>query len=274
MGPAPGPRRAAPEDLRPSPAIPPTPPTRPSSWPTPEPGRPDRPSPPGRSPEVLRASKPDLPLCVTSVALNIAMLGYLSYSGGIRRVFIRMNLLDVSLDRAEFQLQNEDRFRKLPSRPGEVVFAGDSLIAAGPWPDFYTTIHTRGIGGETTLGLLQRLDEITEDKPRKLVPLDRLQRPVRRRAARPDPRQLPDHPRAGPGREPVDRDGRDRPPSGQQDDPRRRAVLQQHRGPGGQPPAQGPGRRVPQGPLRGHDRPPSRRVGQPPPRLHAPTGST
>src|SRR4051812_6536707 len=97
------------------------------------------------------------------------MVGYLASSGGLRRVLIRVNLLDVPSERAEFQEELEARFRRLPSRPGEVVFAGDSLIAAGPWADFYSAIHTRGVGGETTSGLLRRLDEITEDRPRKLV---------------------------------------------------------------------------------------------------------
>ena len=51
------------------------------------------------------------------------------------------------------------------TRPGEVVFAGDSLVADGPWAEFYSEIHNRGIGGETTSGLLGRLDEITEGRP-------------------------------------------------------------------------------------------------------------
>lgn len=108
-------------------------------------------------------------LLLASALLNFAMLGYLSYSGGLRRVLLRLNLVDVPATRAGFQEADEARFRKLPSRHGEVIFAGDSLVAAGPWPDLFGTIHGRGIGGETTSGLLRRLDEITEDKPRRLV---------------------------------------------------------------------------------------------------------
>jgi lysophospholipase L1-like esterase len=108
-------------------------------------------------------------LFVASALLNLGMLVYLSYSGGLRRVFMRMDLLDISPERAGFQENAEAYFRKLPNRPGEVIFAGDSLVASGPWPEFYSAIHTRGIGGETTSGLLKRLDEITEDRPRKVV---------------------------------------------------------------------------------------------------------
>ena len=71
-----------------------------------------------------------------------------------------------------------------------------------PGPDFYSAIHTRGIGGDTTSGLLRRLDEITEDRPRKvflLIGANDL-------AAAVPParilRHLPGHPRADPGREP------------------------------------------------------------------------
>ena len=108
-------------------------------------------------------------LLVASLVLNFAILAYLTYSGGVRRVFIKLNWLDVAADRAEFQEEIEARFRKLPNRPGRVIFAGDSLIARGPWPDFFGSVYNRGIGGETTSGLLRRLDEITEDQPRRLV---------------------------------------------------------------------------------------------------------
>src|SRR5262249_22056738 len=50
----------------------------------------------------------------------------------------------------------------------EIVFAGDSLIADGPWSELYSPIKNRGIGGETTAGLLDRLDEVTESRPRKI----------------------------------------------------------------------------------------------------------
>jgi lysophospholipase L1-like esterase len=108
-------------------------------------------------------------LLAASAMLNVATVGYLAYTGGLRRVLVRMNLVDVSSEREAFQEDTEAWFRKLPSRPGEVVFAGDSLIACGPWPEFYSAIHNRGIGGETTSALLRRLDEIIEDRPRRVV---------------------------------------------------------------------------------------------------------
>ena len=67
-----------------------------------------------------------------------------------------------------YQLDREATFRKLPNTAGEIVFVGDSLIAEGLWSELFSTIRSRGIGGETTAGLLRRLDEVTESRPRKI----------------------------------------------------------------------------------------------------------
>jgi lysophospholipase L1-like esterase len=107
-------------------------------------------------------------LLVASLGLNVATIAYLAHSGGLRRIFLKMDLVELPRDRAEFQKEMEARYRKIPTTPAEVVFAGDSLVADGPWAEFYTEVHNRGIGGDTVAGLLTRLDEITEGRPRKL----------------------------------------------------------------------------------------------------------
>lgn len=55
---------------------------------------------------------------------------------------------------------------RIPSAP--VVMAGDSLIEAGPWTDLTgcLSIANRGIGGDTTKRLLERLDDVLALKPR------------------------------------------------------------------------------------------------------------
>jgi lysophospholipase L1-like esterase len=107
-------------------------------------------------------------LLLGSVVLNLAMIGYLANSGGLRRFFVRLDLVEAPKTRQEFQKEMEARFRKLPNTPAEIVFAGDSLVADGLWSEFFSEIHDRGIGGETTAGLLDRLDEIIESKPRQI----------------------------------------------------------------------------------------------------------
>lgn len=105
---------------------------------------------------------------VASLLLNASMIAYLANSGGLRRIFLKADLVELPSTRAGFQKQMEARYRKLPNTAAEVVFAGDSLVADGPWAEFYTEVHNRGIGGDTASGLLGRLDEITEGQPRKL----------------------------------------------------------------------------------------------------------
>jgi lysophospholipase L1-like esterase len=107
-------------------------------------------------------------LLVVSLLLNASMIAYLAQSGGLRRIFVRMDLAELPPTRAEFQKKIEARYRKLPNTAAEIVFAGDSLVADGPWAEFFTDVHNRGIGGDTVSGLIGRLDEITESKPRKL----------------------------------------------------------------------------------------------------------
>jgi lysophospholipase L1-like esterase len=103
-----------------------------------------------------------------SVGLNVAMIAYLAQSGGLRRFFLKVDLTELPKDRQAFQKETEARYRKLPNTPNEVVFAGDSLVGDGPWAEFYSEVHNRGIGGDTVAGVLGRLDEILESKPRKL----------------------------------------------------------------------------------------------------------
>jgi lysophospholipase L1-like esterase len=108
-------------------------------------------------------------LLVASVLMNVGMVAYLANTGGLRRVLVRLDLLPLSNTRLPFQEADEARFRKLPGGSGGVYFAGESHAAAGPWSEFYTRVHNRGIGGEKTVNLLKRLDEITARKPDKLI---------------------------------------------------------------------------------------------------------
>lgn len=105
---------------------------------------------------------------IASVALNLAMVIYLANSGGLRRMLLKLDLVQMSKERAEFQIKDTEKFRLLPNTPAEVVFAGDSLVADGPWSELFSEIHNRGIGGERTFGLLERLDEILESCPKKI----------------------------------------------------------------------------------------------------------
>jgi lysophospholipase L1-like esterase len=57
-------------------------------------------------------------------------------------------------------------FQLLPKRTGTLVFAGDSLTQGCEWGEFYPGAINRGIGGDTSVGLLHRISTITELQPR------------------------------------------------------------------------------------------------------------
>ena len=80
-----------------------------------------------------------------------------------------LDLVQASKERQAFQLEDERRYRLLPNTAHEIVFAGDSLVADGEWSEFYSDVHNRGIGGDRTDNVLDRLDEILESHPQKLV---------------------------------------------------------------------------------------------------------
>ncbi|MAE95271.1 MAG: sialate O-acetylesterase [Deltaproteobacteria bacterium] len=61
-------------------------------------------------------------------------------------------------------------FEAHPIQPGDVVFLGDSITASGEWAELFPDlpVRNRGIGGDTTEGLLRRLQQITRGRPGKL----------------------------------------------------------------------------------------------------------
>ena len=61
-------------------------------------------------------------------------------------------------------------FKMATSREGAIVFLGDSITEGGAWNELFdnNNILNRGIGGDTTEGVLNRLDEVIRHQPTKL----------------------------------------------------------------------------------------------------------
>lgn len=61
-------------------------------------------------------------------------------------------------------------FENNPLEKGQVIFLGNSLTQGGKWDEYFTDAKpvNRGISGDNTLGMLNRLHEIIEARPRKL----------------------------------------------------------------------------------------------------------
>lgn len=63
-----------------------------------------------------------------------------------------------------------EQFRSYPDSKEDIVFLGNSITAGVDWMELLGNPHARnrGISGDITFGILERLDEITAGKPAKV----------------------------------------------------------------------------------------------------------
>lgn len=61
-------------------------------------------------------------------------------------------------------------FKLLPNTKNEIIFLGDSITDGCEWSEIFEDlrIKNRGIGGDTTDGVIDRLDEVVESYPSKI----------------------------------------------------------------------------------------------------------
>jgi len=61
-------------------------------------------------------------------------------------------------------------FKSFPDSKSDIIFLGNSITAGTDWMELLgrTDVRNRGISGDITFGVLERLDEITEGKPAKV----------------------------------------------------------------------------------------------------------
>ncbi|MES2429035.1 MAG: family 20 glycosylhydrolase [Bacteroidota bacterium] len=69
-----------------------------------------------------------------------------------------------------FYQQRSSLFRVLPQSKGDIIFLGNSITNGNEWDELFNdaNIKNRGISGDGTLGVLNRLDEVTVRKPGKI----------------------------------------------------------------------------------------------------------
>ncbi|WP_246186104.1 GDSL-type esterase/lipase family protein [Phnomibacter ginsenosidimutans] len=62
------------------------------------------------------------------------------------------------------------QFKSFPNAPTDIIFLGNSITAGTDWMELLgrTDVRNRGISGDITYGVLERLDEVTEGKPAKV----------------------------------------------------------------------------------------------------------
>lgn len=83
------------------------------------------------------------------------------------------NLFDTTPFLPGLYEQRTAQFEQEPVVPGRVIFLGNSITQGGNWQALLgdATVINRGIGGDITFGVLERLDDITRRKPSKLFVL-------------------------------------------------------------------------------------------------------
>lgn len=67
--------------------------------------------------------------------------------------------------------QRVSTFRDMPLKTGKIVFLGNSITDGAEWDELFDNdpnIINRGISGDITAGVLNRLDEVTKRKPSKI----------------------------------------------------------------------------------------------------------
>lgn len=111
----------------------------------------------------------NLPL-LASLLLNIVLVITFAFVlhklGGLRYVYFKMKNRGV----AGVYMHRKDIFKKLPKDSTDIVFLGNSLTEQGPWSEMFPDwdIKNRGIAGDMTEGVLDRLHTTLELKPKKL----------------------------------------------------------------------------------------------------------
>ena len=66
--------------------------------------------------------------------------------------------------------QRVSHFKTLPKTTNDIVFVGNSISDGGEWSELFADIRikNRGISGDISAGVLNRIDEIADRKPKKV----------------------------------------------------------------------------------------------------------
>lgn len=83
----------------------------------------------------------------------------------------RYALLRLQRDTAGLYFHRKSHFEQQPDRPGSIVFLGDSHVEQAEWHELFgddPPVLNRGISGDYTAAVLDRLPEVLRHKPRKI----------------------------------------------------------------------------------------------------------
>ncbi|WP_256871712.1 GDSL-type esterase/lipase family protein [Nostoc sp. TCL26-01] len=112
-----------------------------------------------------------------SILLNIIflflMIFFIHKKGGFIYLSQKINSLfntKTSVSYSVFHEHKESQFAILAYSERDIIFLGDSITDEGEWAELFnnSNIKNRGISGDTTEGVLKRIDKLLEAKPQKI----------------------------------------------------------------------------------------------------------
>lgn len=99
----------------------------------------------------------------------IAKKGGISYLIKKIDALVNSKTSDFQVAEQTYYLHKTSLFQVLPKSDSEIIFLGDSITDECEWAELIgPNIKNRGISGDTTIGILNRLDELLKSKPKSI----------------------------------------------------------------------------------------------------------
>lgn len=100
-------------------------------------------------------------ILATSLLLNVLLVAAIVVFAAFTGFFVQSNVLDPLYER------QVSVFESFPVEAGDVVFVGDTLVAAAPLEEMFPglPVKNRGIVGDTSKGILERIETIAMADP-------------------------------------------------------------------------------------------------------------
>ena len=72
---------------------------------------------------------------------------------------------------SEYYYERKEAFENSPDTKKEIIFLGNSITEGCDWKSLFPdkNVLNRGISGDVTRGVLNRIDEVTSSKPKKIL---------------------------------------------------------------------------------------------------------